>query len=586
MLSLPLLVPSAVSPSDTMTPSLVRAAFVLGLAWVVGASPAHAQEPEPASEADTSLYEIAPREIEIRGRLEVSLPSLERQSLRDLAPTVQVPTLPPTRQPYIGAYKRTLEEIPQQLPEPAPPSDALTPSGRASPAAISVGGGRYLSRFLRGRVHLPISSSESLQLQGDYEGSEGHTPFDTDDAESAFDRATARLQFESRRSAYQLSAALHGFADSYTLYGVQPAASIPDRVGLAAGAAADLETRGSLPVTLRVAYDEAEYETGDRTFDESRFEAQGSVAFPLATRSFRLDASFTASGLDGNFAADGDVVAFNGGALLTLVDAETYSLDAGARLLTFDGIVNPTAPATTDASAEFFAPFVKGQWRLSPILELYANWTPRLESHGLASTLATNPYVRHGPTLLPTLETTHAEGGARVTAGRVEIRAFAGYRYAPSFRYFLDTASRPGRFGVFYDSAEILQGGAQVALSGLEHVHASARLLVRDGALTDTDRAIPNFTPVLGEGSVSVSFLDQKAFLELTGTVESPRYVTRDESEEVGTYADVDLHASYAVTPLLEVMARVQNIGSGTLERWERYPRPPTVISTGVRLRW
>lgn len=577
---------SADPRSATMTPSLLRAALVLGLTWVLGAWPAHAQAPDQSAEADTSLYEIAPREIEIRGRLEVDLPSLERQPLRDLAPSVQVPTLPPTRQPYIGTYKRTLAEIPQQLPEPAPPSDALTPSGPASPASITAGGGRYLSRFIRGRMHVPLSSSESLELQGDYEGSEGHTPFDNDDAESAFDRATARLQFESRRSAYQLSAALHGFADSYTLYGVQPAASIPDRVGLSAGATADLETRGSVPVALGLSYEETEYETGDRAFDESRLHAHGTIDVPLAPRALRLDGAFTASGLNGNFAADGDVVAFTGGALLTLFDTETYSLDAGARLLTFDGVVNPTAASAPDASAEFFAPYVKGRWRAAPALELYAHWTPRLDPHGLASTMATNPFVQHGPTLLPTLETTHAEGGARLTVGAVEVRAFAGYRYAPSFRYFLDTAPSTGRFGVFFDSAEILQGGAQVALRGLETVQASARLLIRDGTLTDTDRAIPNFAPVLGEGSVSVSFLDQKAFLELTGTVESPRYVTRDESAEVGTYADVDLNASYAVTPLLEVLARVQNIGSGTLEQWERYPRPPTVISTGLRLHW
>lgn len=562
------------------TPS-VRIACLIGLALLWSATGASAQEPD----SEEPLYEIAPREIEIRGRLEVDLPSLERQPLRDLAPTVKVPTLPPTYRPFVGTYKRTLEDIPQQLPEPTPPADALTPSGPVSAGALTAGGGRYLTRFAHGRVHVPLSPSESLELRGDYDGSEGHTPVD-DGPESAYDVASARIAFESRRSAYILSANVHGFWDSYTLYGVPQTTTAPDRTGVSGGTGVDLQTRTGVPIRVGLTYDETSYETEDRTVDESRAQAHARVEVPLGSRTFRLDGAATASGLNGAFAADGDLTTLDAGASLTLVDTPTASLDAGARILTFDGVIDPSAAVSSDASAQYIAPSVDGRVRLASALELYASWTPQLTAHSLNSTLAENPYTTDAPLLLPTLETTHVEGGARVTAGPVALRGFAGYRYAPSFQYFVDTPATPGRFGIFYDSAEILQGGLHVALNGLNNVHASAQLLVRDGTLSDTDQTIPNFASVVGEGSVMVSFADQAAFVELTGTVESPRDVDRSTTTEVGTYADVDVRAAYALTSALELVARVENIGSSTLERWARYPQPPTIVATGLRLRW
>ena len=562
------------------TPSARRcclAGFLL--LWIVG--PVHAQETDP----DEPLYEIAPREVEIRGRLQIDLPSLQRQPLRDLAPTVKVPTLPPSYRPFVGAYKRTLEDIPQQLPEPTPPTDALTPSGPASAAALSAGGGRYLTRFANGRIHVPLSSSESLELRGEYDGSEGDAPI-TDGPESAYDVATGRVEFESRRSSYRLSAHAHGFVDSYTLYGVTQAASAPDRTGLSGGVGASVQTRTNVPVRIGMTYDQTAYETGARTAEESRAQAHARIEAPLGTRTLRLDGTGTASGLGGRFAADGDLTTVDAGATLTLFHSPVASLDAGARVLAFNGVIDPSAPSSSEASAEYIAPAVDGHLRFTPSVELYASWTPRLTAHSLRTTLAENSYTVDVPPLLPTIETTHVEGGARVTAGPVEIRGFAGYRYAPSFQYFEDDPATPGRFGVFYDAAEILQGGLHLALNGLEHVQASAQVLVRDGTLGDADQVIPNFAPIVGEGTFSFSFADQAAFVEIAGTVESPRYVDRTEMVEVGTYASADVRASYAVTSTLDVLARVENLGASTLERWDRYPRPPTIVTSGLRLRW
>jgi outer membrane cobalamin receptor len=67
--------------------------------------------------------------------------------------------------------------------------------------------------------------------------------------------------------------------------------------------------------------------------------------------------------------------------------------------------------------------------------------------------------------------------------------------------------------------------------------------------------------------------------------IESPRYVDRAEDGQTGTIADLDLAGSYRVTPSLDVVARLENVGA-SFERYPGYERPPTTISAGVRIHW
>ena len=118
-------------------------------------------------------------------------------------------------------------------------------------------------------------------------------------------------------------------------------------------------------------------------------------------------------------------------------------------------------------------------------------------------------------------------------------------------------------------------------------VQAALGLSLRDGALTKADTHIPYFASVIGHASASYAFAERRGLFQLVGTYEQARRVDRGEdAPEVGAYVDVDLHASYALDPTLGLVARLENVLGGSLERWDRYPQAPFILAFGVRMRW
>jgi len=581
-----------------MVPRLLLLIGLVGCLCLGSARPSAAQGEAPRS-SDPQLPEIAPQEIEIRGELQINFPSLERQPLTGFATTPSLPTFPADHLPTTERYKQPLDQLPQSLPQ----VEAL-PSGIASapdPATglLEAGGGRYFHRFTRGRITLPATSSETFSIQGDYAGSNGFEPYDGRSVSTPYDHLDGSVQFDSRRTNTVVGARLYGFYDDYSLYGALPTelalAATPERTGSQIGGAASFRWRGPVPVSIGLSYDRTEYDTQARppsdadalTFDEGRLTARGSVEFPVGPSTASLDARVTTSGLDGGAAFDGDVVAFDGGGRALLVDQGPVQVHGGVRLLTFTAQNDPQATNPGETSATFFTPSVNATWSPTRSLTVYARNTPRLQSHDLASVYGDNPFAQHAPSLQPTLETTNAEGGVRVTTGPVRLTGRAGYRYAPSFQYFGPPTSLPYSDGVFevnYASARVLHGGAGIALHGFDRVQASLDLTVRDGQLTTGDRDIPNFAPLTVDGMVTVSFAENRGFVKLTSTILGPRPLDVSGNADVDTYAEVDLEGSYAVSPLLDVVASIENIGA--MERWNRYPRPPAVFSAGLRIHW
>jgi len=576
-------------------------AVVLLAGLAPGAALGQNEDQEEGEEDPQQLPEIAPREIEIRGELQLSFPSLQRQPLSGFTSPTTVPSVPDGRTPYVESYKQTLDTLPESLPAPETSSASVLSPEQPKQGLLEIGGGRYVSRFVRGRISVPLTTRQRLSANVDYTGTTGFAPFPQSSVETPADDVEGRIQFESRHGGVTVQAEVHGAADRYTLYGLpvvvqDTAASAPTRTAVSGGPAVHLRTRGTVESSVRLTYDLTQYTTqldptdaaSTASFTEGRFGLDGTATVSLTGVETRLTLDASRSSLGGDVPS---ASAYNvqGGADLQLIDANRFSLRAGGRFLGFGAPFDPSVEDTPTSAASFILPSVRTEYQLRPALTVYAENTPHLSGGTLSALYADNPYAEHAPSVRPTLLTTDAAAGLRVSIGPVRVQTAAGYRYAPSYRYFApatgtDSDSTP--FQVGYDSARILHGGAELALQGLSNVEASAGLSVRDGLLVGDDDAIPYFSPVVADAMVSVSFADDRGHFQTTGTIESPRPVDRGASEEVDTYVSFDVEGAFEVTPLLDAVVRLQNVSPSAPTRWARYPRPPTSIMGGFRIHW
>ena len=570
--------------------------LLLAALLAASALTARAQEDPQDRPLDPALPDIAPREVEIRGQLEIAFPALERQPLTGFGAPARVPTLPPDRQPLIGEGAQQRFPVVQELPgRDAPPRLALQPAPQK--AELEFGGGRYFSRFGRLALVQPLTLTETFSLEGQYQGLDGHEPFPgEEDVRTPFDAFEGTARFGTDREGFAVEFALDGFYDDYTLFGAQrtPTSRVvryPERRGYGAGGTLALEAKGVFPAHLDVRYGQTHFETetlpgeappfnAERT--EQRLDANAHLRAPIGDLQGRADASFSIAGLDTGGSLEGDVTRFDGGAGVRLASGPEYDLAVGARLLTY--------AARAGASGTYVAPNVQLTYYLQEGLTLYAENRPGAEANSLAGLYRENPYLADEPAMQPTVYTTRAEAGVRFFQGLVQLDAHAGFRHAPSFLYFENTAAEGYRRGLTaarYGSAQILEGGGEVALQRIAGVQASLSLTGRSGRLTSEDTTIPYFAPVTAEGQLSYALPAGRGLVQLVGTFESARYVSAAEEEKVGAFFNLDARAEIALTSALGAVLRVENIaGRGALERWDRYPLSPLIISTGLRVRF
>ena len=258
---------------------------------------------------DTSrvvLPNIAPREVEIRGTLEVSLPSLQRQPLMGFNPPPEVPRLPAGRRPFIERYKQASSDLPESpLGRPQPPS-ALGATYPPALGQVESLIGRYFSRAVNTRLQAPISNQASFLLRADYRGSEGHEPFDgLPDVAAPFDALEGLVGVNTSGRQWAAGFSFSGFYESYDLFGLQPSA-IPndlsllnrtEREGRGGVGAVHLSTLAGTPVDARLdlRYGATRYETQDVftattpvELSEQRFEVKTDIGFPSPAGSVSL----------------------------------------------------------------------------------------------------------------------------------------------------------------------------------------------------------------------------------------------------------------------------------------------------------
>ncbi|WP_263809837.1 MULTISPECIES: hypothetical protein [Salinibacter] len=554
-----------------------------GMVLLLIASPVQAQQTDT-----TQLPEIAPREIEIRGERQIALPSLERQPLTGFATPPAVPTVPPDHRPYTGPYDQPLDGLPERLPVPETVASSMAPTAEPAQGYLEGGSGRYFSRFFEGRVGVPVSPRSRLSLRGAYTGTE---------ADPNDDVAEARVRLQHTQDAVRVDATAHGNVQRYALHGAAPTrpsvAEVPDRESHSAGGAVQVRrTSPNAPARAAVRYDHTEYTshfdpaTSEQTYSQQQVGLRGSATAPVRYRP-RVQAQYRRSWLGEDpqtqTAYDADV-----SGTVSHSPIESVSVEAGAAVLAFDTPAQPTQPNAGSVEATFVAPVVDAEWRLGTRTRLFLRNQPRLGDTALDALYATNPYAQHAPSLRPTLETTHAEGGLTLTRGPVRMKAAAGYRYAPTYRYF-DRAGQGAYqelYRVRYDAARILEGRGEVALQGVDGVQASLGLSVRDGTLPDVDGPIPNFAAVTADALVAVSFAGGDGFLKAHGEFHGPRDAGLARTVRLDPYVSVDLEGTYAVGADLELVARAEQLSPDAPTLWANYPQPVAELSVGLRLQW
>ena len=571
----------------------------------------------PDAPADTSgsvLPDIAPREIEIRGQLEIAFPSLERQPLIGFNPPPRVRELPPDEGPYVEEYKQESADLPPsplQRPE-APPITELT-TGEPMGGVIEASGGRYYARLVRARIAVPATGRTAFHADLDYGGSDGYLVPDDDavlddaDVRTPYDALEAALRVTTTQDGLRAGGALDGFANRYTLYGAVggSGAAQPDRRGGGLGGTAWVEGESETftDLALRVRYGAAGYETDVRDGDdadyrrfERRLDASTRVGVLAAGGELVADASFAGAGLDQDGLLGDAVQVFSGGAGYRFVARGRLNLQLGARFLAFNSNQprsnNDIRGSVQNVSGSYVVPDVRLDLYPSSALRLYAESRPGADLAGLAGLYEENPYLVDEPLVFPSVRQFDAEGGAELFAGPLQLKLHAGYERYPSFLFFehadgaFGLPYRRGLHTANYAEATVIHGGGDVSVALPAGFSALLGVSVREGSLGDGGGEIPYFAPLTGEAALSYAFAGRRGLLQLTGHYEGKRYVSRALDRRVGDYVDLDLSASYDLARNVGLVARLDNLAFDGLERWEGYPQPPLVMTAGLRVMW
>ncbi|HEX7071625.1 MAG TPA: hypothetical protein VF190_12500 [Rhodothermales bacterium] len=581
---------------------------ILAVAFVLASAPlaarfARAQE-DPQQ---PDLPDIAPREVEIRGQLEISFPSLQRQPLIGFNPPPRLPEIPADRIPFIEDYKQESVDLPPSpLAPPSPPGLAGLETYPPTRVELDASAGRYFSRTIRGRAGIPLGTTEAFTARLNYAGLDSYTPFQREAPYNLFDGAVG---LSTNRGTLNAGAEVGGFVDTYDLFGAIAGGGAgtlvpqPTRDGRGLETAAWLRTTSAAGTDahLRVEFASSAYETdvfADEQVEEGpqhrasqRFGADGQVEFAAGVGRIGVDASFGRSSLDEALVANSASTSYDAAAYVRFPVANRLQLIAGARLMGFElEVPDGLDPATGVPDDEtVIAPDVRLEMYLAHGAMLYVQNRPAIEQHDLIDLYEANPFLVAEPIVAPSVRTLEVEGGGRFFIGPVQVGLRGGYRDYPTFLFFehagLAEGYERGFSAARYDEATVVYGGGDLSIAIARGVQATLGATGRRGRLAD-DTVIPYFGSVVGNAMLSILFDRSKGLIQLTGTYESSRFRDRTKTRELGDFFDMDLLASYQVTPILKVLFAVDNISADRLERYDGYPLPPFVVRGGLGVRW
>jgi len=557
----------------------------------------------------TILPDISPREVEILGQLEISFPSLQRQPMIGFNPPPRVPDIPAGRQPLSENYKQAKADLPgAAVSRPEPPRVSFLGGVQPLSGELEASAGRYLSRHIAARLHIPIRQRASVHARVDYEGTEGHALQKADEfneLKNPYDVSSGEIGVRRMGPRFAYGLGVDGAVAAYTLSGTNLLQSgaiatpivLPNRNGRMGSTflwlKSQSEARLGLDLKLSMRGTRFSTEIFDNNLEplsqlertENRAEWAGKLDIPFSLGSVLLHTDASAAGIDGKF--DKDVLYdFNLGTGLRLDLARSFRVTLVGRFLGFSDV---EGELSTYPTGDVLLDFYPGRG-----LHIFAHNRPDVIRNRLWDLYQVNPFLVDRPELQATLRPVNAVGGFNWFAGIFKLGVRGGYEYIPNFQFF-ETESdgvatgysyRRGIFPIFYEEVEIYHGGGNVSLVFPFGLQAEVGATYRDGRFKDDDASIPYFSPVEGRGMISYLFNKRQTLIQWIGTYHSPRHRSRLESITLDDYLELDLSLSHKFNPGLAMIIRLNNLLGSDLEYWEHYPETPFTLSAGLRVLW
>jgi hypothetical protein len=556
------------------------------------------------------LPDLAPREVEIRGQLQIAFPSLRRQPLVGFNPPPRVPDIPAERRPTLESYSEagaTVARTP--LEKPDPPGVAALSGEAPIWMEAEIATGRYFTRLVRGIASRQIGNNRQIDIALRYEGSDGHTiPSDTEEIRNVSDDLTASVAYSVRTSRILLSAAASGFVSSYSLFGIDNSSGgavrlNPDRdashgaLRLFAGAPATSRTTYSIGATLERSKVSSNLFSSQTIVDpstertEKRASLDASLGFPIGAAEAYAEGSASWSGLDTDGLFGSDVRHAEAGVGFTR-RTDRLRVKAGPRIMTVGFEADAGGVVGEARTATYLSADVDLSYRYGGVLTVVGTNRPIVRSNTLADLLSSNPYVVDEPAMQPSILDVNVEAGLLFSSGRIQFKASAQLKRSPNWAFFSNSTGSGastvagGFFGVGYAEARVTSVGGEMAISLPAELQLSSTVYVHDTELTNLGVQIPYHPRLSAQLGLSFPFASRRGIVQVTGRFIGERQTDITETATADPYLDVDVYARYDVRPNVGIVFRLQNLGINDHEVWDRYPQSPSIVMGGVRVLW
>lgn len=554
-----------------------------------------------------SLPDLAPHVVEITGDLSISFPSLRRQPLVGFNPPPRVPEIPLSRHPFLEIYKQATDDLPPSPLSPPQPPDVSTLANRTpNDGMFEAGVGRYLERYLRAHLSVPVAEQTGLLLSARYLGSDGYEPFSSNPSiSSGSDSEHLSAGINHRAGSVLVGGKLGLHRSAFSLFGSEHSSGSalalnPDRTISGWNLSAYLGTRPGSSVAAQLSLGTGRTDVETDLFDaaqqsirpflqrEGQFSLDGSLRAPINDSHAFFTGNLLIQKLEPDGSEENKISSGQVAGRFRLFPGDGLTLDAGLSILGFDA--EGQSRSGEDRSLVFLSPDIRLTYSLRPGTDLVFSNEPELSRSTIRDVYFLAPYIEDNPAIQPVLTPVHLSGKINLYNEFIHATASIGLKAVENFRVI---ESPPGPFKGFdrgylsvdYESATVtyLDGSITATLS--PGVQANAEIAFRRGRLDRSDSIIPYFSPVTFGGSVALDMFDGRLSLKLLARGESARYRDRNKSEKVGSLLLFDTEGTWYLTDQAGITFGIRNLGGNT-EFWDNYEIEPTVVYTGARWRW